>query len=69
MRIVEQRRIAAELVDEVALEPRALGRLEQRVRADQRRDHAALVDVADQHDRQIGRFGKAHVGDVVLRAG
>ena len=35
------------------------------MRADQRRDHAALVDVADQHDRQIGRLGKAHVGDVV----
>ena len=65
MRLLEQRRIAAELVDQVALEPRALSRLEQGVRADQRRDHAALVDVADQHDRQIGRFGKAHVGDVM----
>ena len=65
MRVVEQRRIAPELVDQIALEPRPLGRLEQRVRADQRRDHAALVDVADQHDRQVGRLGEAHVGDVV----
>ena len=65
VRVLEQRRIAAELVDQIALETRPLGRLEQRVRADQRRDHAALVDVADQHDRQIGRLGKAHVGDVV----
>ena len=67
--LVKQRRIAPELVDQITFEPRPLGRLEQRVRADQRRDHAALVDVADQHDRQIGRRGKAHVGDVVLRAG
>ena len=38
--------------------------VEQRVRADQRRDHAAAVDVPDERDRHIGRLGKAHVRDV-----
>ena len=54
------------LLMRIALEPRPLGLLQHRVGADQRRDHAAPVDVADQHDRQIRRAGEAHVGDVVL---
>ena len=32
--------------------------------ADQARDDAAPVDVADEHDRNAGRLGEAHVGDV-----
>ncbi len=32
--------------------------------ADQAGDHAAAVDIADQHHRRIGRAGEAHVGDV-----
>ncbi len=37
--------------------------------ADQLRDDAAPVDIADQIDRDACGLGKAHVGDVTLRAG
>ena len=33
-------------------------------RAGNRRDNAAPVDIGDQHHRQPGRFGEAHIGDV-----
>ena len=39
-------------------------RRQHRMGADQAGDHAAAVDVADQHHRHIGRLGKAHIGDV-----
>ena len=32
--------------------------------ADETGDDAAAVDVADEHDRHVGRLGEAHVGDV-----
>src|SRR5262249_3005938 len=32
---------------------------------DEARDHAAAVDVADQHHRHVGSTGKSHVGDIV----
>ena len=41
--------------------------VDHRLGADEARDHAAAVDVADQHDRHIGRARKAHIGDVVRR--
>ena len=47
-----------------AIELRILG-IEHRLGADQARDHAAAVDVADQHHRHVGGAGKAHIGDVV----
>ena len=59
-----RRAIAAELVDDVAAQPRPLARLQHRPGADQAGDHAAAVDVADQHDRHVGGLGEAHVGDV-----
>ena len=37
---------------------------QHRMRADQAGDDAAALDVADQHDRHVGRLGKAHIGDV-----
>ena len=66
MRVVEQPGIAAELVDQIAMQALPLGRLQQRMRAHKGRDHAAALDVADQHHGQIGRLGKAHIGDVAL---
>ena len=39
--------------------------VDHRLGADQARDHAAAVDVADQHDRHVGGARKAHIGDVV----
>jgi hypothetical protein len=62
----EQRRVAAELVDDEPLEAGALPRLEQRVGPDQAGDDAAAVDVADQRHRQVGGGGEPHVGDVAV---
>src|SRR5207248_6808132 len=63
---VEQARVAAEFVDDVADQPLALALRQQRVRSDELRDNAAALDIADQRDRHIGRFRKAHIGYVAL---
>ena len=63
--IGEQRRVAAELVDEEALDQRRVVGVDHRLGADQAGDHAAAVDVADQHHRHVGGAGEAHIGDVV----
>ena len=34
------------------------------MRADERGDDAATVDIADEHDRHVGPRRKAHIGDV-----
>ena len=64
MGIIEQSRITPELVDQIAFQTLALAWLQQQVGAHEGRDHPATLDVADQHHRQIGGLGKAHVGDV-----
>ena len=61
----EERRVAAEFVDEEALDQRRIVGIDHRLGADQAGDHAAAVDVADQHDGHIGGAGEAHIGDVV----
>ena len=62
----EQADIAAEAVDDEALDARLLARREQVERADQMRKNTAAVDVGDQDHRAIHRFGKTHVGDVAV---
>ena len=62
--VVKKRRIAAEFVDDVALDQIPFGVAQQQMGADERRNDPAPVDVADQHNGHPGRFGKAHVGDV-----
>ena len=60
----QQSGVAAELVDqEPADEPLIVG-FEHRDRAVQVREQPAAVDVADDHDRQVGGAGQTHVGDV-----
>ena len=61
----KQRRIAAELVDQEAAHQRGVVRIDHRLGADQARDHAAAVDVADEDDRHARRARKSHVGDIV----
>ena len=61
----EQRRIAAKFVDQEPAHQRRILRVDHRLGADQARDHAAAVDVADEHDRHVGRAREAHIGDVV----
>ena len=56
--VVEQRGIAAEAVDDEADDHRRVGRIDHRLGADQARDDAAAVDVADQHDRHVGARAK-----------
>ena len=61
---VEQGRVAAELVDREAADHRGICRIEHRLRADEARDHAAALDVAEQQHRYAGASGEAHVRDV-----
>ena len=64
---LEQRLVAAELVDdEPGDEPLVFG-LEQRHRAVHRREHPAPVDVTDHDRRDVGMPGETHV-DVVARS-
>jgi hypothetical protein len=62
--LVEQRGIAAKLVDQEPADPPAVGVVQHRMRAHQRRDHMPAVDVAHQGHRHVGRMCEAHVGDV-----
>jgi hypothetical protein len=62
--VLEQRRIAAELVDEEAADHRRVPGVDHGAGADDRGDHAAPVDIADQHDRHSGGAREAHVRDV-----
>ena len=70
MGVIEQGRIASELVDDIAFEMRACspGSSSAWVPT-KRRDHAAAIDVADQHHGNIRSLGKAHIGDVASGAG
>ena len=61
----EQGDVAPELVDQVAHQAISFAIRNEGVRAHDRGDHAAPVDVADQHHRHVGGLGEAHVGDVV----
>src|SRR3546814_11064585 len=61
-----QRRVAAEFVDQEAADHRCIFGLDHRARPDDRGDHPAAVDIADQHHRHIGGARKAHVRDVAF---
>ena len=63
-RRLEQPDIAAELVDDIALDSGLLGLGQQRQSADDRGQHAAAIDIADQHHGHIRCLGKAHIGNV-----
>ena len=56
--------VAAKLVDDEAMDARPLGRLEHAMGAGEAGDDAAAIDVAEQHDRHVGRRRKSHIGDV-----
>ena len=60
----KERGIAAEFVDEKTLDARSLCRCQQLQGTDDAGDDAAAVDVAHQHHGNVGRLGKAHIGDV-----
>ncbi|MPM61967.1 Arginine--tRNA ligase [bioreactor metagenome] len=62
----EQAHVAAEAVDDEALDPCLLARGKQFQRADQVGKNAAAVDVGDDDHRAIDGLGKAHVGDVAV---
>jgi hypothetical protein len=61
---VEQTRVAAEFVDDVAGKPAALACRQQRMGPDELGDHAASIDVADQCHRHVGGLREPHIGDV-----
>ena len=60
----EQRHVAAELVDEERRDACAMRRFEQLDRADELREDAAAIDIADEHDRRLGALGHLHVHDI-----
>ena len=62
--VIEQRGIAAELVDDEACDDCGIVGIEHALDADQLRDHAAAIDVADNDHRHVGAPRKAHIGDV-----
>jgi hypothetical protein len=62
----QQANIAAKTVDDEALDPCLLGPGQQFQRAHQMGEHAAAVDVGNDHHRAVGGFGEAHVGDVAV---
>jgi hypothetical protein len=61
----EQRRVAAELVHDEPGDAGLVGRVQHGERAEEVGEHAAAVDVADDHDRQVGGLRETHVRDVV----
>jgi hypothetical protein len=62
----EQRKVTAELVDQVTDDALPVRLVEQQPGAHQRCHGAAAVEVADHHDRDVGAFGEVHVGDVAV---
>jgi hypothetical protein len=60
----KKRNITPELVDEKCLYARTLGWFEHGMRPDEARDHAATIDVACQHDGDVGGLRETHIGDV-----
>ena len=63
---VEQSYIPSELVDDVAREQCPLACGQKRMSADELGDYPAALDIADQHDWDIRRLGKPHIGDVSI---
>jgi hypothetical protein len=64
-RVGKQCGIAAKLVDDEAADQRGVGGIDHRFGAHKACDHAAPVDVADQHHRHAGGACETHVGDVI----
>ena len=62
----EKRGIAPETIDDEAHDFRRVGRVDHGLGADDLRDHAAAIDVADERHRHIGGLREAHIGDVAL---
>jgi hypothetical protein len=62
----QERRVAAELVEDEAADPRPLFFGEQGPGAVEVSEGAAAVDVGDKQDRRLGRARDAHVGQVEL---
>ena len=63
---LQERAVAAELVEDEGGDPGALVRLEQRDGPHEGREDAAAVDVADEQHRSVGRLRDVHVHDVAV---
>ena len=66
MPLVNKVRIAAKFIDEETRDHCRVGRIEHRLGPNDLGNDAAAIDVAEQNHRNIGRAGKAHIGDIVL---
>ena len=63
---VEQCRVAMEIVDQRGADQRRIGWVEHHESADQRGNHAAAMDVADEDDGDVGGAGEPHIGEVAV---
>src|SRR3546814_19929164 len=61
--LIKKLNIAPEFIDKKGLYHGRVARVDYRLGARDRGDHAAAVDVAHQYHRHVGRAGKAHVCD------
>ena len=62
--VIEQRDVAAELVDEIADDHAPVLFRQDQMGAGDRGDDAAAIDVADEDHRHVGARRKAHIGNV-----
>ncbi len=60
----KQRRVSTKLVDRKGFDPVAIFVRKDSMSADELRDHAATVDVANQHNGNIRGLRKAHIGNI-----
>ncbi len=61
---LQQRRVAAELVDDEAGDQRLVGRFEHCKGAEQVREQSAAVDVSNQHNGKASRAGKPQIRQI-----
>src|SRR5581483_12134026 len=62
--VVEQTDVTAELVDDKTTNHGGIVRIEHGLDSNHLRDDAAAIDVADQHNGNVGLARKAHIGNV-----
>ena len=62
--VIEQGHVAAEFVDQETADHRPVLLRQDSMRSDQRGDHPAPVDIADEHDRDIRGRCKTHICNI-----
>jgi len=61
----KQRCVASKFIDDKARDQRRVVCVDHGLAADELRDHAAAIDIANENDRGLGGARKSHIGDVM----